>query len=114
MQILIDLELPGLEQAIASLLPKGIRLLGLETRGKQFRASLVAPMVGDCTLTADLQTQMNALSLSRFNLEGAGLAKSFALAALRRKIAEVDQVRGALRIWGESEGEKLQLSWGTS
>jgi hypothetical protein len=114
MQILIDLDLPGLEQAIASLLPKGVSLLGLETRGQELRASLVAPMVGKCTLTAALQTRMNALSLSRFNLEGAGLAKPFALAAIRRKLAEVDQIRGPLHIWGESEGEKLQLSWGAA
>jgi hypothetical protein len=113
MHISIDLQLPGLEQVLASLLPKGIRLLGLESRGNVFRADLEAPMVGNCTLTADLQIGANSVSLSRFDLKGAGLAKAFALAAMKRKLAELDEVRGPIRIWGESEGEKLQLSWGT-
>jgi hypothetical protein len=111
MQILIDLDLPGLENSLAELLPAGIRLEGLEARGTQLRANLHAPMVGSCTLTAGLQIAGSQAVLSHFDLEGAGLAKPFALSALKRKIAEVDQRKGGWRIWGDSEGDRLHLNW---
>ncbi len=111
MQILIDLDLPGLESSLEGLLPAGIRMDGLEARGSQLRAQLQAPMVGSCTLTAAIQLNGPQMVLSNFNLEGAGLAKPFALSALRRKLAELDQRRGKFRIWGDSEGNRLHLNW---
>jgi hypothetical protein len=68
-------------------------------------------MVGACTLTAQVSVGQGKLVLSRFDLEGAGLAKPLALGALRRKVSETDRQSGAWRVWGESEGGRLQLSW---
>ncbi|MAW62329.1 MAG: hypothetical protein CMJ94_16055 [Planctomycetes bacterium] len=111
MQISIDLELPELETVLADLLPAGIELRSLRLDRQQLRAGLQAPMVGACTLTAQVSQAGAGLILSRFDLEGAGLAKPLALGALRRKLAEVDRQSGPWRIWGESEGDRLQVSW---
>ena len=107
----MDLDLPGLEAVLAESLPAGIEVHGLHMDTKTMRAELQAPMVGTCTLTAQVTVAPKHLSLSRFDLEGAGLAKPLALGALRRKIAETDRQHGLWRIWGESEGERLQVSW---
>lgn len=111
MRISIDLDLPGLEAVLAESLPAGIEVRSLRIDADAMRAELQAPMVGACTLTAQVSVGTGALSLSRFDLEGAGLAKPLALGALRRKIAEVDKQTGPWRIWGESEGDRLQVSW---
>lgn len=111
MQISIDLDLPGLESVLAESLPAGIEVRGLRLDAATMRAELQAPMVGTCTLTAQVRVAHEELSLSRFDLEGAGLAKPLALGALRRKIAETDRQSGPWRIWGESEGDRLQVSW---
>ena len=87
MQISIDLELPELETVLADLLPAGIELRSLRLDRQQLRAGLQAPMVGACTLTAQVSQAGAGLILSRFDLEGAGLAKPLALGALRRKLA---------------------------
>ena len=111
MQISIDLDLPGLESVLADLLPAGIELRGLKMDHNGMRASLQAPMVGACTLTAQLSVGQGKLVLSRFDLEGAGLAKPLALGALRRKVSETDRQRGPWRVCGESDGGRLELSW---
>lgn len=111
MQISIDLELPGLESVLADLLPAGIELRGLQMDQNGMRASLKAPMVGACTLIAQIAVGQGRLVLSRFDLEGAGLAKPIALGTLRRKISETDRQRGPWRVWGESDGGRLQVSW---
>lgn len=114
MQVSIDAELPGLERSLAEFLPAGIEMHGLHLNSQEMRAALRAPLVGDCTLTARVQSGPGRLSLYAFDLQGAGLAKGMALSTLRRKIAELDVARGNWRAWGESDGDRLQLSWATS
>ena len=107
----MDLDLLGLEEALADLLPTGIKLTKLEVNGQQLRAGLDAPMVGACKLIADLGQSDSEIVLSNFDLKGAGLAKPFALAGLKRKMAEIDLRKGFMHIWGESEGNRLHLNW---
>jgi len=111
MRIAIDLDLPQLERVFAGMLPAGIQLRGLQIDSQRMRADLQAPMVGKCTLVARVESRSGGLTLSAFDLEGAGLAKGMALSTLRRKIGELDQRRGVMRMWGESDGERLQLAW---
>ena len=107
----MDLDLLGLEGALADLLPAGIKLTKLEVNEQHLKAGLDAPMVGTCTLIADLELSDSEVVLSNFDLKGAGLAKTFALAGLKRKMAEIDLRKSFLRIWGESEGDRLHLNW---
>lgn len=111
MRISIDLDLPELEAVLAESLPAGVEVLSLRIDSGAMRAELQAPMVGSCTLSAQVSVGTGELSLSRFDLEGAGLAKPLALGGLRRKVAEIDKQSGPWRIWGESEGDRLQVSW---
>lgn len=111
MQLSIDLALPGLEAVVADLLPAGIELHGLHLDAASMRADLRAPMVGACTLTAAVDVAPGRLTLSRFDLKGAGLAKGLALGKLRGKLAELDRRRPPWRVWGESDGDRLQVSW---
>jgi hypothetical protein len=111
MRVAIELELPGLEEVLADLMPAGVELHGLVLRVAGMRAELRAPMVGACVLTSQVKVEPGTMTLSRFDLEGAGFAKPLALGALRRKLAETDQQRGPWRIWGDSDGDRLQLCW---
>ncbi len=109
MKIELDLDLVGLGEAMQAVLPKGVRLLELELSNSGMRARLQAPFIGETTLTAEVSRHPGELELSRFKLAGAGLAGPLALGKLRGKIAECDWCRPPLRIWGESDGDRLHL-----
>lgn len=111
MRVTVDLDLPAFEEALAGLLPSGFTLEGLRLDAAGLRMDVLAPMVGRVALTADVLLHPRRLSFHRFDLEGAGMAKPFALGALRRRVAGLDARRGTLRVWGESDGERAHLSW---
>lgn len=111
MRITVDVELPGFEEALVGLLPAGIQLRGLKMDGERLRMALKAPMVGTVDLLARVQVDEGRLSLHTFDLEGAGFAKGIALGAIRQRIAGLDEKRGALHAFGESDGERLHLRW---
>jgi hypothetical protein len=110
-RVTVDLDLPAFEQALTGLLPSGFTLEGLQLDASGLRLDVRAPMVGRVVLTADVLLHPARLSFQRFDIEGAGMAKPFALGALRRRLADLDTRRGTLRVWGESDGERAHLSW---
>ena len=111
MRVTVDLDLPAFEQALAGLLPSGFTLEGVRLDGEQLRLAVRAPMVGSVELTAEVRIHPRQLSFQGFDVVGAGMAKPFALGALRRRLAGLDERRGALRVWGEADGERAHLSW---
>ncbi len=110
----LRLALPALDLGplAAEILPAGAELLGVHLDERSLRAEARAPLVGNLTLLADARFHGPALTLSRFRLEGGLLARAFLTGELQRRIAALDWQRGALRIWGEADGERLQLAWG--
>ena len=112
MRVTVDLDLPAFEQALAGILPGGFSVDGLDLDAERMRLTLRAPVVGTVDLIARVSVRPGQLTLHDFDLEGAGLAKAFALGALRQRIADLDQRQGALHVWGESDGERAHLGWG--
>jgi hypothetical protein len=113
MEVSIDLDLPGLGQHLGSQLPLGgmVQPTALRVGASGLELDLKAPMVGAVTLTADLAATRGRLTLSRFDLRGAGLAKGFVLAGLHKKVAELDEEWSGLRAHGEPDGDRLHLLW---
>ena len=111
MDIALDLDLPGLEQALARLLGDKAEPRKLCLNGDGLRLELEAPFVGRVTLTSRVQTAPGALILSRFAVEDAGLAKAALLGMLQRRIGDLDAKKGPFRIWGEPDGDRLHLVW---
>lgn len=111
MLLRLNLELPGFQEALASLLPKGITVDAWEMDAETLRLACRAPMVGKVTLTAKVRVTPGRLQLSGFALEGAGLARAMILGKLRDKLSELDIRRDPLRIWGDSDGSVAYLSW---
>lgn len=112
MRITVDIDLPAFEELLAGVLPSGIELKELELKSTGLRMGLRAPMVGEVDLLAKLQIAPRHLTLHDFDLKRAGLAKSVALSAIRRKIADLDTRRDNLHVWGETDGERAHLRWG--
>jgi len=111
MRLRADLDLPGLEEALAGLLPLGVVPLGLELGPGVLRLRARAPMVGEVVLVARLLQEPGRLTLADLDLEGAGLARGLVLGRLRQAIAGLDRRHGQLHLWGESDGERLHLAW---
>ena len=114
MRITVDIDLPTFEQALAGLLPAGIELRELELDESRLRMGLRAPMVGKVDLIAQVRVIPGQLTLHDFDLKGAGLAKSVALGAIRQKVAGLDSRRDGLHAWGEPDGERAHLRWGSA
>ena len=111
MKVLLDLDPEGLGEALAELMPMGIRPRSVRLTAGGLRAVMKAPMLGEVTLVAKVLNQPGELVLFDFDLEGAGIAKALALGKIREKIADVDRVKGPFRVWGETDGERLRVSW---
>ncbi|TAH34574.1 MAG: hypothetical protein EYC70_16710 [Planctomycetota bacterium] len=111
MLVQMDLDLPGLEETLAAILPLGIQPLRLHWSGRALRLDAKAPFLGAVTLTADVHLQPGSMVLSRFELEGAGLAKAMALQKLREAVSGLDRRWKGLRAYGEPEGDRLHLAW---
>jgi len=113
-RITVDIDLPAFEEVLAGVLPSGIELRELQLDGAGLRMGLRAPMVGEVDLLAKLSIAPRHLTLHDFDLKGAGIAKSVALSAIRRKIADLDTRRDRLHAWGEADGERAHFSWGSA
>lgn len=111
MLLRINLELPGFQDALAEVLPKGLVLDGCSMDLDSLRLDCRAPIVGKVKLTAQVRVTPGRLCLQGFALEGAGLAKSMILGKLRERLSELDLRRGSLRAWGDSDGSAAYVSW---
>ncbi|MHC4824036.1 MAG: hypothetical protein ACYTEP_08475 [Planctomycetota bacterium] len=111
MLLSINLELPGFQDAVAELLPKGLILDGCSLDERSLRLDCRAPIVGKVKLTAQVRVTPGRLCLHGFNLEGAGLAKSMILGKLRERLSELDHRPASLRVWGDSDGSAAYVSW---
>ncbi len=106
-----DLDLGGLA---ATLLPAGATLEALHLDAAALRLEARAPLAGKVAVVADARFSGPALTLSNFRVEGGMLARAFLLGELQRKIAGLDWQKGAVRAWGESEGDRLHVAWGAA
>ena len=111
MQVQINLELPDFRQALAGLMPKGVEISSLELNHEQLVLQGRAPMIGAVTLTARVKVVPNRLTLSSFDLKGAGLMKALILSQLRQKLEGLDYSSGTMRFWGDCDGSFAYLSW---
>ena len=111
MLLRVNLELPGFQDALTEFLPKGMTVDACELDADALRLACRAPIIGKVVLLAKVRVQPGGMSLRGFDLEGAGLAKSMVLGKLRDKISDLDVRRGAMRIWGDSDGSVAYLSW---
>jgi len=110
--VLCNLQLPGIEQALAALLPKGVTPLRIHLDQSGFALDAKAPMVGTVHLTAEVSQGDGHLRLHHFLVKGAGVFNGVIETQLHNKIAALDLRRGALRVSGDSEGHSVNLSWG--
>lgn len=106
-----DLDLGALA---AQFLPAGASLIALHLDERALRLEARAPLAGAVTLLADARFRGPALDLSNFRIEGGMLARAFLLGELQRRIANLDWRRGALRAWGESDGDRVHVAWGAA
>lgn len=111
MLLRVNLELPGFQDALAEFLPKGMAIDSCVLDADALRLACRAPIIGKVVLLAKVRVKLGAMNLSSFDLEGAGLARSMVLGKLRDKISDLDVRRGAMRIWGDSDGSVAYLSW---
>ena len=111
MQVQINLELPDFRQALASLMPKGVEISSLQLSGESLVLQGRAPMMGAVTLTSKVKVVPNRMTLSSFDLQGAGLMKALVLSQLRQKVSVLDYSSGSLRFWGDCDGSFAYLSW---
>lgn len=106
--VLPDLELGAL---LAGLLPAGAELRAVELDAAGLRVEARVPLGGELALLADARFRGPALTLSGFRVEGGMLVRAMLGAKLAGAIASLDWRRGALRAWGEPDGERLHLAW---
>lgn len=111
MLLRLNLELPGFQEALAAMLPKGISVASCELDAESLRLACRAPVVGNVVLTAKVRVTPGRMQLSSFALEGASIARSMILGKLRDKLSELDLRRDPLRLWGDSDGSVAYLSW---
>jgi hypothetical protein len=111
MLLSINLELPGFQDALAELMPKGLVLDSCSLDQESLALDCRAPIIGKVKLLAKVRVTPGRLCLQGFRLEGAGLAKSMILGKLRERIAGIDIRRASLRMWGDSDGSAAYISW---
>lgn len=109
----LRVSLPDLDlgELLGELLPSGAELDALELDPDRLRIEAKVPMAGKVVLLADARFAGPELLLSNFRVEAGMLARAFLAAALSRRVARLDWRRGALRAWGEADGERLHLRW---
>jgi hypothetical protein len=112
MLVQVNLELPGLQEALAGLLPKRVEIEALSFDQRQLRLRGRAPMVGAVSLTAKVKVIPGRMTLSSVDLQGAGLLKALVLSQLRSRLSELDLHSGSFRFWGDCDGSFAYLSWG--
>ncbi|MDA1259782.1 MAG: hypothetical protein O3A20_04095 [Planctomycetota bacterium] len=111
MRIRVSLPELDLGALAGRLLPAGAELRALELDESGLRLEASAPVAGNFMVLADARFQGPTLTLSRFRVEGGMLARAFLGSKLSDKIARLDWRRGAVRAWGEPDGERLHLAW---
>lgn len=111
MRIRVSLPELDLDALAGRLLPTGAELRALELDESALRLEASAPVAGKFAVVADARFQGPSLTLSNFRVEGGMLARAFLGSKLSDKIARLDWRRGALRAWGEPDGERLHLAW---
>ncbi|HJM38632.1 MAG TPA: hypothetical protein QGG59_00815 [Planctomycetota bacterium] len=110
MEISATLALLGLEEALAKNL-KGIKIQSLTLEMDHCQILCSAPMVGEVSLLADLQGNPGRLVFSKIAIEGGGFAKGLILSKVQSAITDLDFRYGPLHIFGESDGNRLQVHW---
>lgn len=111
MELQVNLELPGFDEALAHLLPQGIVLHRLQLTAQRLEAEGRAPVLGRLTLTAKVHVGSGRLTLSAFDVRGAGLMNSMVLSQLQKKLRTLDFRSANLRLWGDCDGSFAYLSW---
>ncbi|RMH03859.1 MAG: hypothetical protein D6702_04765 [Planctomycetota bacterium] len=113
MRVSIDLDLEGLEEALADALPlpSGTRLDGIDCCRDRLEIALRAPLGRRFVLTARILDRPRERILHDWNLAGAGILRGMILDAIRRRISELEGTWSGLRVWGEAEGDRLHLAW---
>lgn len=107
----MNLDLPGLEETLAAILPLGVKPERLQFDQQSLRLDARIPFLGSVALTAAVAVQPGSMVLSRFDLERAGIAKALALQKVREAVAGLDRSYRGLRAYGEPDGERLHLTW---
>jgi len=111
MRVNLVTELLDLEDAIAPLLPAGVKILELSLEKDQFSAQLKVPVAGVCTLSARAKSTLGGMTLSAFQFSGASFMSGAVLSKIQTAISSVDLTRPPFHVWGESDGERLHISW---
>jgi len=114
------LGLPGLEEALAQVLPRGLRIDSLRLDAQALRLEGRVP-VGKgplrtqprLVLEADVSLGPGRLALQRFRIQGplGKLGMSALEGRLREGLSTLDRTFGPLHAWGEPDGERLVLAW---
>ncbi len=72
---------------------------------------LRAPMVGAVALHAAVDVRPQELLFRDFRVEGGGILRGLLVGEVRKRVADLDSRFGPVRAWGESDGERLHVSW---
>jgi hypothetical protein len=111
MRVDVALDIPGLEEKLAEFLPAGVRPTAVHVAQDRLRIEGRAPLGVAVALTARIDAAPGRLTLSDFDVEGAGFLKSTVLSQIRRKAAELHVSRSGFRARGEDEGRAVVVSW---
>ena len=114
MRVAIEVDLPGLEHVLASLLgdrfePTSVQLTDTHLRvAGRARLSVASKAV---TLTARVTASAGELRLHDFRLSGALGLGDWTLKRLRGRIAGIDRRAGPFRIRGGAVGDEIVVRW---
>lgn len=111
MNVFVDLDLPGLEEALAEFLPAGIEPISIHFDRQRLRIEGRGPLGMNLALVARVETTLGHMTLSDLDFEGPVLANAIVSSKLRRSIADLDIVRGPFRVRGTSDGKRIVVAW---
>jgi hypothetical protein len=113
MRISIDLDLPGLGDALAKTLLQGVPVAptSLALTDSSLRIDGVALGVKKVSLTGRVTPIEGGARISDFDVEGASLFKGGVLDALRGRLATLDERSGPFRVKGSADGDELTVRW---
>ncbi len=116
------LGLPGLEEALAQVLPRGLRIDSLRLDAQALRLEGRVPVgkgplrtLARLVLEADVTLRPGRLAMGHFRLQGplGKLGMSALEGRMREGLSTLDRAFGPLHVWGEPDGERLILAWET-
>ena len=111
MNVFVDLDLPGLEEALAELLPGGIELTSMHFDRQRLRIEGRGPLGMNLAIVANVETTPGQLTLSDVAFEGPVLAHAIVSSKLSRAIADLDVTRGPFRVRGTTDGKSVVVAW---